>query len=346
MVSNLTQSLATSQEKASKNDQAQSIAGDGNNNSIAQKQITIIGAGAWGSALADLAQHNNHKVKLWSRSSEETLAEAIADAEVILSAISMKGVAETVDKLKAIGIPAQTIIITATKGLDPATTRTPSKIWQAAFPDHPVVVLSGPNLSKEIEQGLPAATVVAGIDAVATETAQVIFASDRFRVYTSNDPIGTELGGTLKNVIAIATGVCDGLNLGTNAKSALITRALPEIIRIGSQLGAQPETFFGLSGMGDLLATCSSPLSRNYRVGFGLAQGKSLEQILAEIKSTAEGVNTAKVLVHLANNERIPIPISRQVYRLLKGKITPQEAVETLMERDLKPEFCDLFEEE
>jgi glycerol-3-phosphate dehydrogenase (NAD(P)+) len=346
MVSNTTQSVATSAGEASANPQTEAIATEVKQTDVVQKNITVIGAGAWGSALADLAQHNNHKVRLWSRSSKETLAEAIADADVILSAISMKGVASTVKKLKEIGIPEQTIIITATKGLDPETTRTPSKIWQEAFPDHPVVVLSGPNLSKEIDQGLPAATVVASTDDAAAETAQVIFSSDRFRVYTSNDPIGTELGGTLKNVIAIATGVCDGLNLGTNAKSALITRALPEIIRIGSHLGAQPETFFGLSGMGDLLATCSSSLSRNYRVGYGLAQGKSLEQILDEIQSTAEGVNTATVLVHLANNEKIPIPISRQVYRLLKGKITPQEAVEALMERDLKPEFCDLFEEE
>jgi glycerol-3-phosphate dehydrogenase (NAD(P)+) len=346
MVFNPAQALAKSKEEASVSPQLHPISERDAQPTIAKKNITIIGAGAWGSALADLAQHNNHKVKLWSRRSEETLAAAIADADVILSAISMKGVTDTAAKLQEVGIPAQTIIITATKGLDPATTHTPSRIWQDAFPEHPIVVLSGPNLSKEIEQGLPAATVVASTDDAAAEAAQVIFSSDRFRVYTSNDPIGTELGGTLKNVIAIATGVCDGLNLGTNAKSALITRALPEIIRIGTQLGAQAETFFGLSGMGDLLATCSSPLSRNYRVGFGLAQGKRLEDILAEIQSTAEGVNTARVLVHLANNEKIPIPISRQVYRLLKGKITPLEAVEILMERDLKPEFCDLFEDD
>jgi glycerol-3-phosphate dehydrogenase (NAD(P)+) len=211
------------------------------------------------------------------------------------------------------------------------------------FPDHAVVVLSGPNLAKELAQGLPAATVVASRDLAAAETVQQVFASDRFRVYTNTDPLGTELGGALKNVIAIAVGVCDGLQLGMNAKSALITRALPEIIRIGTHLGAQAETFVGLSGLGDLLATCNSPLSRNYQVGYGLAQGNSLETVLANLEGTAEGINTAHVLVELANREQLPMPICRLVSRLLHGKITPQEAVEALMERNLKPESCDLF---
>ncbi|ACB00821.1 MULTISPECIES: NAD(P)H-dependent glycerol-3-phosphate dehydrogenase [Cyanophyceae] len=309
-----------------------------------RKTIAMLGTGAWGSALATLAAVNDHDLRLWSRRGELSLEEAIADADIIISAISMKGVSDVAEQLKAISLPAKAIIVTATKGLDPKTTRTPSQIWQETFPDHPVVVLSGPNLSKEIEAGLPAATVVASTDLEAAETVQEVFASDCFRVYTNNDPLGTELGGTLKNVMAIAVGVCEGLKLGTNAKSALITRALPEMIRVGAHLGAQPETFLGLAGLGDMLATCTSPLSRNYRVGYGLAQGKSLEQILEELGSTAEGVNTTAVLLDLANREEIPIPISRQVYRLLKGKITPMEAVTMLMERDLKPEACDLLE--
>ncbi|WP_099240029.1 NAD(P)H-dependent glycerol-3-phosphate dehydrogenase [Synechococcus sp. BDU 130192] len=309
-----------------------------------RKTIAMLGTGAWGSALATLAAVNDHDLRLWSRRGELSLEEAIADADIIISAISMKGVSDVAEQLKAISLPAKAIIVTATKGLDPKTTRTPSQIWQETFPDHPVVVLSGPNLSKEIEAGLPAATVVASTDLEAAETVQEVFASDCFRVYTNNDPLGTELGGTLKNVMAIAVGVCEGLKLGTNAKSALITRALPEMIRVGAHLGAQPETFLGLAGLGDMLATCTSPLSRNYRVGYGLAQGKSLEQILEELGSTAEGVNTTAVLLDLANREEIPIPISRQVYRLLKGKVTPMEAVTMLMERDLKPEACDLLE--
>ena len=309
-----------------------------------QTIIAILGAGAWGSALAKLAAVNNHQVRIWSRRGSLSLKEAIAGADIILSAISMKGVANVATQLKEIGISQSVILVTATKGLDPETTFTPSKIWQNTFPENPVVVLSGPNLSKEIEIGLPAATVAASHDEIAAESIQQVFSSDQFRVYTNADPLGTELGGTLKNVMAIAVGVCAELKLGTNAQSALITRALPEIIRIGTHFGAQPETFLGLAGLGDMLATCTSPLSRNYRVGAGLAQGKNLEQILEELGSTAEGVNTTQVLVNLANREGIPIPISRQVYRLLRGKVTPLEAVSDLMDRDLKPESCDLLD--
>ena len=307
-----------------------------------QKILTILGAGVWGSALASLAKRNAIPVRLWSRRSSEGIESAIANADVILSAVSMKGVRATIEKLQTVGLPDKVILVTSTKGLDPITTHTPSQIWQAAFPHHSIVVLSGPNLSKEIQKNLPAATVVASSNQVAAEQVQVIFSSDTFRVYVNNDPIGTELGGTLKNVMAIAAGVCDGLQLGTNAKAGLLTRALPEMIRVGTHLGASAETFFGLSGLGDLIATCDSPLSRNYQVGYGLAQGKTLEQILAELEGTAEGVNTANVLIKLANEQAIAVPIARQVYRLLKGKTTPLEAVQALMARELKPEFCDL----
>jgi glycerol-3-phosphate dehydrogenase (NAD(P)+) len=303
-------------------------------------ELAVLGSGAWGTALAKLVEKNDHTVSMWSRNGPLSMKDAVKDSHIILSAISMKGVTAVAQQLKALHIPPETILVTATKGLDPETTRTPSQIYQDIFPDNPVVVLSGPNLSKEIEQGFPAATVVASTHAEAVEAVQYLFASDSFRVYRSPDPLGAELGGTLKNVIAIAVGVCEGLNLGTNARSALITRALPEVIRIGTHLGGQAETFLGLSGLGDMLATCTSSLSRNYRVGYGLAQGKSLDQILDEIGSTAEGVNTTNVLVQIPNREGIPIPIARQVYRLLNGKITPQEAVEALMERDLKAEAC------
>ncbi|NEP17172.1 MAG: NAD(P)H-dependent glycerol-3-phosphate dehydrogenase [Leptolyngbya sp. SIO4C1] len=304
--------------------------------------VTVLGAGAWGTTLARLALTNGNQVQIWSRRGPTSLAAAVANADIVLSAISMKGVADIAQKLQATPLATSTILVTATKGLDPETTRTPSQIYQDAFPENPVVVLSGPNLSKEIDQRLPAATVVAGSDLAATARVQQVYASDMFRVYTSADPLGAELGGTLKNVVAIAVGVCDGLSLGSNARAALITRAIPEVIRIGTRLGAQADTFFGLSGLGDMLATCTSPLSRNYRVGYGLSQGKHLSQVLEELGSTAEGVNTAHVLVDIANREGIPIPISRQVHRLLNGAITPKEAVEALMERDLKPETCDI----
>ena len=307
--------------------------------STEKANLAILGVGAWGSALAGLVSHNQHKISLWSRNLNISLEQVIKDVDMIVSAISMKGVNETIEKIQKIGLPKKVIIITATKGLDPETTCTPSQIWEANFPNNPVVVLSGPNLSKEIDDKLPAATVVASKNIEAVTAVQNIFASGLFRVYSSSDPIGTELGGTLKNVIAIASGVCDGLELGTNAKSALLTRALTEIIRIGTHLGGKTETFFGLSGLGDMLATCSSSLSRNYRVGYGLAQGKNLEEILEELPGTAEGVNTTNVLIDIASRDKIPLPISSQVFLLLNGKITPEEAVEALMERDLKAEF-------
>lgn len=301
--------------------------------------LAVLGAGAWGTALAKLAGDNGHAVRLWSHRSSHPLEDVLADVSLVVSAIPMKGVVATAAKIQAIGLRRETIIVTATKGLDSHSRRTPAQIWQDNFPDNAIVVLSGPNLSKEIEQQLPAATVVASADIHAAVATQRVFASKKFRVYSSTDPLGTELGGTLKNTIAIAAGVCDGMQLGTNAKSALLTRALMEMIRIGTHLGGQRETFFGLSGLGDLLTTCNSPLSRNYRVGYGLAQGKTLSEVLAELQSTAEGVNTTNVLIDIARREQIPVPISWQVYLLLNNKITPQQAVEALMERDLKPEF-------
>jgi len=303
-----------------------------------QVTLTILGSGAWGSALARIAATNHHTVRLWARSGDISLEDAVAGAEVIMSAISMKGVPDLVTRLQGLNIPETTVLVTATKGLDPETTLTPSVIFRRAFPRHAVAVLSGPNLSKEIEAGLPAATVIACENETAAEAVQHVFASDNFRAYRSTDPLGAELGGTLKNVIAIAVGVCEGLQLGSNARSALITRALPEVMRIGTHLGGQPETFLGLSGLGDMLATCTSILSRNYRVGYGLAKGQTLEQILEELGGTAEGVNTAYVLHDIAQREQISIPISQQVYLLLKGDITAEEAVAALMERKLKAE--------
>lgn len=306
------------------------------------KRIVVLGAGAWGTALAQLASKNVADVRVWSRQGDVEIADAIAGSDLLVSAIAMKGVPATIALVQNSGLPERCAIVTATKGLDPVTLNTPSQLWQQAFLNHPVVVLSGPNLSKEIARGLPAATVAASQNPMAADLAQRTFASDRFRVYTNADPMGTELGGTLKNVMAIAVGVCDGLQLGSNAKSALITRGLAEMLRIGLHFGAQAETFSGLSGLGDLLATCSSMLSRNYQVGYYLAQGRSLDEILGTLEGTAEGVNTAGVMVDLANREALSIPITRQVHKLLLGRDTPQAAVEALMERDLKPETCEL----
>ena len=301
-------------------------------------RITIIGAGAWGGALANLTQINGYVPTVWSRNCGTELAEDIRDRVAIISAVSMSGVRSTIDRLQG-SIEPQQIIVTATKGLDANTNSTPAQLWQAAFPDNPIVVLSGPNLSLEIKQGLPAATVVASDRADAATQIQTIFSSPKFRVYTNDDPIGVEIAGTVKNVIAIAAGTCDGLKLGNNAKSALLTRGLTEIIRIGRYWGAKPETFYGLSGLGDLLTTCNSPLSRNYQVGYRLAQGKTLAEILADLQGTAEGINTTQVLVKIAIQHNIYMPITVLVDRLLQGQITAQAAMMALMERDRKSEY-------
>lgn len=307
------------------------------NNEQPTKSIAIIGGGAWGSTLATLASRNGQDVQLWSRRSPQRLEDVLEKADIVLSAVSMSGVRTVVETVSR-AISPHAIIVTATKGLDPATTDTPSQIWQAAFPTHPIVVLSGPNLAKELQQGLPGASVVASIDNEAAVAVQRVFSSLNFRVYTNSDPLGVELGGTLKNVMAIAAGACDGLHLGTNAKAALLTRGLTEIIRIGDRWGAKAETFYGLSGLGDLLATCNSNLSRNYQVGYQLAGGKTLAEVLANLEGTAEGVNTTPVLIQRSQSQDIYVPISYQVYRLLQGEVSPLEAFEALMLRDTKPE--------
>ena len=300
--------------------------------------ITILGKGAWGSALGSLVRRNNQPVSFWSRRDPISIGAAIANSTVLVSAVSMSGVSSVIEQLQQAAIAPTVIIVTATKGLDPQTTKTPSQIWQQAFPNNSIVVLSGPNLSPEIEQQLPAATVLASHDLEAAKTVQTILASASFRIYLNQDPLGTELGGTLKNVMAIASGICDGMGLGTNAKAALITRALPEIIRVGVHLGAKKETFFGLSGLGDLIATCDSPLSRNYQLGYRLAQGQNLEEIIANLRGTAEGINTTKVLMTIAQQKNLSVPITQEINRLLNGEVSPQSAIENLMARELQTE--------
>jgi glycerol-3-phosphate dehydrogenase (NAD(P)+) len=309
-------------------------------------KVTVIGGGAWGSTLAELIEENHHEVTQWSRRSSLSLETALAQSSMWICAVSMKGVREVVEQAQAFGQQRQNlIVVSATKGLEPSLDssleqlpRRPSEIWLRGFPQAAITVLSGPNLSKEIQQGLPAATVVASQDQSAAQQVQALFNSQRFRVYTNDDPIGVELAGALKNVMAIATGACDGLNLGTNAQSALITRGLAEMIRIAGYWGAEPETLYGLAGMGDLMATCSSPLSRNYQVGYRLAQGETIDQVLATLEGTAEGINTCMVLMELANHAAIDLPITQQVYDVLQGQTTPTDALNILMSRVSKPE--------
>lgn len=300
--------------------------------------LAVIGLGAWGTTLAQLAQHQGHAVTGWSRSASLPLAAAIATATTIVCALPIKAVRTVAEQLATLPLAPETILVSATKGLEPATTQTAAQIWQQLLPQVPTVVLSGPNLSLEIAQGLPAATVIAG-DPQITQRVQATLGTPAFRVYTNTDRIGVELGGVLKNVMAIACGVNDGLALGINARSALITRGLVEMIRVGSHWGGEVATFYGLSGLGDLLATCTSPLSRNYQVGWGLAQDKSLAQVLNEVVGTAEGVNTAKVLAAYAAQQNLDVPITQEVFALLEGNKTPAQALADLLERPFKSEL-------
>jgi len=327
-------------------------------------KVTVIGTGAWGSTLADLLHDYHHEVVRWSRRSAQSFEEAVLQSQVWVSAISMKGVREMAQQAQQLSTRYswdEITLVSATKGLDAglndagldlgsntpftppllsqlALPTRPSEIWNQALPQTSIVVLSGPNLSKEIQQGLPAASVVASQCATAATHIQQLFNSHRFRVYTNADPIGVELAGALKNVIAIATGACDGLCLGVNARSALITRGLTEMIRIANYWGAQPETLYGLAGVGDLMATCSSPLSRNYQVGYRLAQGESIASILLTLEGTAEGLNTAQVLIQLATRAQIDLPITQQVHQLIQGQVTPADALNALMSRVSKSE--------
>jgi len=299
--------------------------------------VAVLGGGTWGSLLAELIRRNGYPVQVWSRRQGGDMQAVVQPATVVVVAVSVAGVLPVMQGLKT--LPPDAILVSTTKGLIPDSCSTPTQVWQRAFPEHGVVALSGPNLAAEIAQGLPAATVAASVRAEAAQRVQQILASERFRVYTNDDPLGTELGGALKNVMAIAAGVCDGLHLGANAKASLITRALAEMVRVAVALGAHAHTLYGLSGLGDLLATCNSPLSRNYRLGYGLAQGQSVATILQELQTTVEGVNTTQVLVQLADQRGIRVPIAQQVYQLLQQRVTPQQAVFELMGRDLKAEF-------
>jgi glycerol-3-phosphate dehydrogenase (NAD(P)+) len=309
-------------------------------------KVTILGGGAWGRTLAQLSQQAGHSTHVWLRS--EPLAKALVGADYIFSALPMKAVREMAQRLRADRLyEPGTLLVSATKGLElesetteASTTplKTASQVWEYCCPSLMVAALSGPNLATEIAQGLPCATVVAHPDPALSARVQQVLAQERFRVYTSPDRMGVELGGALKNVMAIAAGVSDGLGLGTNAKAALVTRGLAEIVRVGVYLDGQLETFYGLSGLGDLLATCNSSLSRNYRVGFSLGQGQPLSTILEQLQGTAEGLNSAQVLSQYSARFGLETPITDQVTALANGQTEPAAALKALMGRSLKPE--------
>ncbi|MDG2992074.1 NAD(P)H-dependent glycerol-3-phosphate dehydrogenase [Candidatus Synechococcus calcipolaris G9] len=300
-------------------------------------RVLLLGLGAWGQTLFRLLADRGCQVHGWQRSQGPITKDMVDGIDLLVSALPIKAVRSQAIALEALGLAKSVICVSATKGLELSTAATAADIWQSLLPEHSLVVLSGPNLATEINQGLPAAAVVGG-DLEVAASVQSLLGSSHFRIYTNPDLRGVEMGGIFKNVIAIACGVNDGLGLGVNARSALITRGLLELVRVGTHWGGTMPTFYGLSGLGDLLATCTSSLSRNYQVGWHLSQGKTIDAALDSIIGTAEGVNTALVLVDYAQTHQLPIPITAAVAAVICQTLTPTEAIAQLLERPFKPE--------
>jgi len=323
-------------------------------------RVTVLGAGAWGTTLAlvshragaivTLIPHRTADAEIMhaTREHPRSLPGVHIPAAIRITA-EVGGVGET--DLVVLAVPTQKLrsalptlpetllgapIVSAAKGIELETLRRPTEVIAEVLgrsDGRGICALSGPNLAGEIAAGLPAAAVVAGSDADAAAFVQRALGSSRFRLYTSADPIGVEMGGALKNIVAIGAGIAAGLHMGENAKAAFITRGLAEITRLGVALGADPLTFSGLSGVGDLLATCTSTQSRNYRVGLGLAEGRPLETILSEMGETAEGVTTTRAAYGLATRIGVEMPITEALHGVLFGGTDVASAIEGLLLR-------------
>ncbi len=326
--------------------------------------IAVIGAGSWGTTLACLLAEKEYDVSLWAF--EKDLVETIYDTginNVYLPDVKLPAnLKVTSDIEKAVKksryvlnvvptqftravfkealkyIPENAVIISASKGIEQGTLMTVSSILKQ-ITGHQVAVLSGPSFAKEVISKLPTAVTLATEDPDAGLILQEIFNTHYFRVYTHTDVIGVELGGALKNVIAIASGISDGLGLGHSARAALITRGIAEIMRLGVSLGADVRTFSGLSGLGDLVLTCTGPLSRNYSVGVKLGHGMKLTEILSSTRSVAEGVATALSAFELSRKQGVEMPIIEQIHDVIYNEKPPADAVSNLMNRTLRSEF-------
>ena len=328
-------------------------------------KLTVLGPGCWGLTLAWLLTNNFDEVCVWGRTSDisdelktykrttkpltvqldnkveitDDLKAAISNADIILLVVATSGIRPVCQQLKNAGLKDNQILVNLSKGLELPSLKRMSEVIKDELPSSKLAILSGPTLAKEILNGCPTAASVASDDMdVAKVVQQHLNVPSKFRLYTNSDVIGVELGGSLKNVIAIASGFADAMKLGDNCRGSLLTRGMAEIVRVSVALGANPATLYGLSGMGDLIATCSSPFSRNFTVGSLLGQGKKIDQILAELGSVAEGVKTSKALCELAAELNIEVPVSSAIYEALYTDITPEEVLNKLMNRKLKKE--------
>jgi glycerol-3-phosphate dehydrogenase (NAD(P)+) len=330
-------------------------------------QVAVLGAGSWGAALALLLTKTGHSVRQWSNEPDvlqdlqrnqenskylpghlfsdefyaaETIGEAVDGAEAIMLVVPSNAVREVSTSLAEV-MGSNPLIINAGKGLESSTGLRLSQVLAETLPEdiaHGVVVLSGPNFAAEIARLVPTATVVASADQERAIQAQAMLSSSILRVYRSSDVAGVEICGALKNVLAIGSGICEGLGYGDNTRAAFVTRGLVELMRLGTALGAEQKTFMGLAGVGDVMLTCSGHLSRNLRVGIAIGQGKTPEQALVEVKQTAEGVPTTKAAYNLATSLGIYAPITEQLHAILYEGKSPKQAVLDLMLREPKEE--------
>ncbi len=327
-------------------------------------KIAVLAAGAWGTALA-LAFAARHPVTLWAREADlveemqarrenlrflpgfpfpdaleitSDLQAAVQQAGLILVAPPIAGLRPTVRALAAQG--GRLPLLWVCKGFEAGSGKLPHQVVQEEMPGVPCGVLSGPSFAQEVAGGQPTAITLAARDADFARAMAQELHGGHLRIYASDDLVGAEVGGAVKNILAIATGVCDGLQLGLNARAALVTRGLAEIARLGVALGARKETFMGLAGVGDLILTCTGDLSRNRRVGLGLAAGKSLEQVLADLGHVAEGVPTALEVDRLAARLGVDMPITAAVAAVLQGRVAVRDVVEQLLARDPRDESC------
>ena len=339
-----------------------------NEQDVADLKIGVVGAGSWGTALANLLADKGLPIDLWvyekevkdqiRQSGENTvflpgfklssklnpsndLAEVVSDKHIILLVVPSHTVRLVTSKM-ADHIAGDTLIVAASKGIENKTHLTMTGIMQETLSEiapERLAVLSGPSFAREVAANLPTVVTVASRDAAVAEQVQRVMATPYFRVYTSEDVVGVELGGSLKNVIAIAAGVIDGLELGLNTRAALITRGMTEIRRLGLKMGANPRTFTGLAGFGDLILTCTGHLSRNHTLGKKIGQGEKVNDILGKMRMVAEGVKTAKSVYNLSRKLKVEMPISHETYRILYEDLSPKEALMRLMTRDLKQEL-------
>lgn len=331
------------------------------------KNILVLGAGAWGTALAIHLAKVGHQVTLWTHRAEQaqklnvdcenkrylpgnnfpsnisttaSMDEAVNAADAILVVVPSQAFRQALVDLNRLVDAAEIPIAWATKGFEPVTQKLLHEVaFEVLGANAKLSVLSGPTFAKEVAMGLPTAMVSASKEESQADFWADLFLHDTFRMYTQSDMLGVEVGGAYKNIMAIATGISDGLRMGANARAALISRGMAEMMRLSEALGGQAETMMGLAGLGDLVLTCTDDLSRNRRFGFGLAQGNlTTEEVMNEIGQVVEGVKAVKAVKALAKRLQLDLPIMEQVYLLVNGETTPQKAVHDLMSRSAKPE--------